>query len=95
MRSLGSIEGGLVVDNELKNRLVTDYKSASVGEQNMAILKYVEKLTLTPSEISKGDVAALREHGFDDTGVHDIVQVASYFNYVNRLADGLGVELEG
>lgn len=95
MRSLGSIEGGLVVDDELKNRLVADYKTASVGEQNMAILTYVEKLTCQPASMTSEDVDRLREHGFDDTGVHDIVQVASYFNYVNRLADGLGVELEG
>ena len=41
------------------------------------------------------DVQRLRDVGFDDTAILDICQVVSYYNYVNRLADGLGVELEG
>ena len=40
------------------------------------------------------DVETLRGHGFDDRAIHDIVQVVAYFNYLNRVADGLGVDLE-
>ena len=58
------------------------------------MLRYAVKLTRTPHEVSASDVDRLREVGFDDTGVLDICQVVSYYAYVNRLADGLGVELE-
>jgi len=58
------------------------------------MLDYAVKLTLTPAEVGAEDVACLREHGFDDTAALDICQVTAYYNYVNRLADGMGVELE-
>ncbi len=58
------------------------------------MLSYAVRLTRTPHEVSGEDVARLRAVGFDDTAILDICQVVSYFNYVNRLADGLGVELE-
>jgi alkylhydroperoxidase family enzyme len=59
------------------------------------MLVYVEKLTLTPWEMVEVDVQALRQAGFSDVAILDINQVTSYYAYVNRLADGLGVELEG
>lgn len=63
--------------------------------QDAAMLAYVVKLTRAPHTVSKADVESLRTHGFGDAAILDICQVASYYNYVNRLADGLGVELEG
>ncbi len=58
------------------------------------MLDYAVKLTLTPGKMGEGDVERLREVGFDQAAVLDICQVVSYYNYVNRMADGLGVELE-
>ncbi len=58
------------------------------------MLDYAVKLTLTPGEVGAGDVECLREVGFDQAAILEICQVVSYFNYVNRMADGLGVELE-
>ena len=58
------------------------------------MLDYAVKLTNTPAEIEEIDVVLLRETGFSDTAILDICQVTAYYNYVNRLADGLGVELE-
>ncbi len=58
------------------------------------MLDYAVKLTHEPQAMSESDVATLRSAGFDDTAILDIVQVAAYFAFVNRLADGLGVELE-
>ena len=58
------------------------------------MLRYAVKLTRAPAAITAAEVEALRDHGFDDPAILDICQVASYYNYVNRLADGLGVELE-
>lgn len=59
-----------------------------------AMLAYAHKLTVTPGEMTAADVAALRTHGFDDLAIHDICNIVAYFAYVNRIADGLGVELE-
>lgn len=58
------------------------------------MLAYAVKLTGAPASVGEDDVAGLRAHGFDDAAVLDICQVTAYYNYVNRLADGLGVELE-
>ena len=58
------------------------------------MLDYATKLTLTPGEMIEADVDLLRAVGFDDTGILHIAQVASYFNFVNRVADGLGIVLE-
>ncbi len=58
------------------------------------MLDYAVKLTLTPGKMCDGDVERLRGVGFDNAAVLDICQVVSYYNYVNRMADGLGVELE-
>ncbi len=59
-----------------------------------ALLCYVDKLTLTPAACEKADVDALREAGATDEEIHGTVQVAAYFNYINRAADALGVDLE-
>ena len=58
------------------------------------MLAYAVKLTLRPAGVEEADVEALRALGFEDRAVLDICQVAAYYNYVNRLADGAGVELE-
>ena len=58
------------------------------------MLRYSRRLTANPASIGAEDVRRLKVHGFDDRAVLDICQVVSYYNYVNRLADGLGVELE-
>lgn len=58
------------------------------------MLTYVEKLTLRPWDMVEEDVLTLRKAGFGDAAILDINQVTAYYAYVNRLADGLGVELE-
>jgi alkylhydroperoxidase family enzyme len=59
------------------------------------MLTYAEKLTLEPGRMVEADVIALRDAGFTDAGILDINQITGYYAFVNRLADGLGVELEG
>lgn len=59
-----------------------------------AMLEYARKLTLTPRDMTAADVAALRAHGLDDRAIHDVCAIVAYFAFVNRVADGLGVELE-
>ena len=58
------------------------------------MLEYAAKLTLEPWKMDKSDVEKLRESGFSDAAILDVCQVAGYYAFVNRLADGLGVELE-
>ncbi len=58
------------------------------------MLDFAVKLTRDPGAMSAADAEALRDVGFDDRAILDICQVVSYYNYVNRLANGLGVELE-
>ncbi len=71
-----------------------DYRSAGLTPRELAILDYATKLTHSPKEMCEGDVIALRDVGLSDAAILDVCQVTSYYNYVNRLADGLGVELE-
>ena len=72
----------------------TDYRTAKLDEATRAVLDFVVKLTRTPGDMKPSDLDALRQHGLSDLAIHDIVQVAAYFNYINRIADGLGVDLE-
>ena len=58
------------------------------------MIGYALRLTRAPYAITAGDIAELRAHGFDDRGIHDICAVVGYYAFVNRIADGLGVELE-
>lgn len=80
---------------ELIEALTGDYRQASLGQADRVMLAYVVKLTETPAKIGGEDIEALRREGFDDRGIHDICSIASYYAFVNRIADGLGVELEG
>jgi uncharacterized peroxidase-related enzyme len=83
------------VDPELVERLVEDYRAAQLGAADRAMLDYAVELTLEPWALEEADVIRLREVGFSDRAILDINQVAGYYAFVNRLADGLGVELEG
>ena len=58
------------------------------------MLDFAMRLTRTPGDMTREDVDSLREVGFDDVAVHDIVQTTALFNYYNRLADGLGIDPE-
>jgi alkylhydroperoxidase family enzyme len=59
-----------------------------------ALIEYADRLTLAPSAIASSDVECLRAAGFDDRAIHDACTIVAYFAFVNRIADGLGVEIE-
>jgi uncharacterized peroxidase-related enzyme len=71
-----------------------NWRSAPLSAIDRALCEYAEKLTHTPSAMSPADPDKLREIGFDDRTIHDATQVISYFNYINRISDALGVEPE-
>jgi uncharacterized peroxidase-related enzyme len=76
------------------HQAVNDWRSCSVSSQVYALLEYAEKVTRDPARCRQGDVQNLRTSGWSDAAIHDAVQVIAYFNYINRVADALGVEPE-
>ena len=84
----------LLEDDDLLDAIESDWRSAGLSVQRTAMLTYVEKLTRTPGEMTELDVVALRDAGFTERDILDICTVAAYYAYVNRIADGLGVQLE-
>jgi alkylhydroperoxidase family enzyme len=73
------------------NALRNDYRTAPITEQDRTMLDYVVKLTKDATRCSPEDHAKLRAVGFDDRGILQITLIASWFNYINRAADALGV----
>ena len=79
------------MDEELVMALQDDYKTAPISDQDRAMLDYVAQLTLDATGISRRHHERLRAVGFDDRGILQITLIASWFNYINRVADALGV----
>jgi uncharacterized peroxidase-related enzyme len=71
--------------------LEENYKSAPISEQDRVMLDYVVQVTKDATRISPADHERLRAVGFDDKGILQITLIASWFNYINRVADALGV----
>ncbi len=84
----------LLKDDDLLTAIETDWRTAGLSERRLAMLGYAEKLTTTPGRMSASDVASLRQAGFTDRDILDIATVTAYYAYANRIADGLGVQLE-
>ena len=75
-------------------RIKRDWRTAPLSAADQALLAFAEKLTHEPAATTGSDLQELRRHGLGDEELLDAVQVISYFNYINRIADGLGVDLE-
>lgn len=74
--------------------VVQDWTSAPLTDADMALCQFAAKLTQSPARMAPVDLDELRKHGLDDRAIHDATQVIGYFNYINRIADALGVEPE-
>ena len=72
----------------------SDWTTAALSPKRIAMLGFAVKLTETPAATSDADVEALRQAGFSDRDILDIVEVVSYYAYANRIADGLGLQIE-
>ena len=81
----------VTLDESLSEAIKEDYRTADLEPENRVMLDYVAKLTLTPARVQREDVEALRAAGFEDVAILQINLIASWFNYINRVADGLGV----
>jgi len=88
----------LIRDDEQADKILSgildDYKTAAISEKEKAMLDYAVKLTEKPASVEKNDLDKLRGFELSDRDILDLNQVIAYFNYVNRTADGLGIELE-
>ena len=81
----------MTLDEELVNAIREDYRKAPIAEADKVMLGYVEQLTHDATRIGRADHERLRAAGFDDRGILQITLIASWFNYINRVADALGV----
>jgi uncharacterized peroxidase-related enzyme len=84
----------LLKDEGLARRIEDDYETAGLDPRRLAMLRYADKLTRSPGGMRQEDLEPLREAGFSDADILHIAEVTAYYAYVNRIADGLGVELE-
>ena len=78
-----------MVDEVAKN-----WKKSTLTEQQKAICHFAEKLTLSPGHVEMNDISYVKKFGYSDKDLSEIVQIVSYFNYINRVADGLGLATE-
>lgn len=81
-------------DATLVKQLAEDYRKANLDPKTLAILDYAEHITRDAASITKNEVQRLRERGLSDEEILHAAAIASYFNYINRISDALGVELE-
>jgi len=79
------------LDEGLVRALQQDYKSAPITESERTMLDYVVKLTRDATQVTPEDHDRLRAAGFGDQAILQITLIASWFNYINRVADALGV----
>ena len=82
------------MDEALIEALKKDYTTAPISDQERVMLDYVVKLTKDATKVWKDDHDRLRAAGFDDKAILQITLIASWFNYINRVADALGVGRE-
>lgn len=90
--SLRRLTGDGEIVSKIQDRA---FDAAPFTEKDRALVHWAIKLTSDPGAVTDSDIEALKSSGFDESAIHDACQVIAYFNYVNRIADGLGVELEG
>ena len=83
------------MDEGFVEALKTDFRAVDLPAQDRVMLEYVEQITKDATRISPAFHDRLRAVGFDDRGILQITLIASWFNYINRVADALGVGREG
>jgi uncharacterized peroxidase-related enzyme len=84
----------VTLDEGLVEAIKRDFRSAPLSEQDRVMLEYVERVTRDATQIGRDDHEKLRAVGFDDRGILQITLIAAWFNYINRVADALGVGRE-
>lgn len=85
----------MTLDEEFVAQLRADYRAAPISAAERAMLDFAVLITEDATRATREDVEVLRGHGFDDRAVLQITLIASWFNYINRVADALGVGRDG
>jgi uncharacterized peroxidase-related enzyme len=85
----------VTLNDEMVAALQRDFRTAPISDQNKAMLDYVVKLTRDATQCSPEDHKKLRAVGFDDKGILQVTLIAAWFNYINKVADALGVGRPG
>jgi uncharacterized peroxidase-related enzyme len=80
--------------DETADHAMRDYRKADLSSRERALCDFAVKLTHLAAEVDQADIDALRAQGLDDAAISDAIQVVGYFNYVTRVADGVGIEDE-
>ena len=81
----------ITLDEEFSQALRRDWRSVELSPADRAMLEYTETITRDPRQVQPETLDGLRAAGFSDTGILQITMIASWFNYINRVADSLGV----
>ncbi len=81
-------------DEELAEHAAHDYRQAALSPRERALCDFAVKLTHLAAEVDQSDIDALQAQGLDDAAISDAIQVVGYFNYVTRVADGIGIDDE-
>jgi uncharacterized peroxidase-related enzyme len=84
----------VTLDEQLVEAIRQDYRTAPLDERDRAMLDYVDQITRDATKVTPEHHQRLRQAGFDDRGILQITLIASWFNYINRVADALGVGRE-
>ena len=84
----------MTLDDDFVAAIRKDFRTAPISVQDRVMLEYVETLTKDATRLGRDDQEKLKAVGFDDRGILQITLIASWFNYINRVADALGVGRE-
>lgn len=78
----------------MAEKFAADWRTAGLDRPTTALLEFAHQLTVEPASISRSDIEGLRSHGFNDEGITTAVEVIAFFNFINRIAEGLGAPME-
>ena len=81
----------MTLDEDLVKTLREDYTRAPLERRDRVMLDFAVQITKDATRIRRSDLETLRDEGFDDRAILQITLIASWFNYINRVADALGV----
>ena len=82
------------VPHDVAERFAEDWRNAGLDEPTSALLELAHRLTVAPASVGRVDIDGLRDHGFTDEGITTAIEVIAFFNYINRIAEGLGAPME-